>query len=203
MTVVLALAAGAAALTPAVIRHMDLTPADYPSDALLRGQQARVGVVVIVTPEGKPETCRLAQPSGVETLDLTTCRVVLRQARYDPARDGEGRATYARSRYNFAWTLGGVFGALPPLPDAPDYAMTIRPRPGESAEPVTVSVDTLIGEDGALLSCSVPDKADAPALAHAACRVLPSVWVADPVTAVDGTPVRCIATVTVRFTTQG
>ena len=203
MTAVLSIASAAATLTPAEVRHMDISSVDYPADALLRGQQARVGVEVTVTPDGKPETCRLTRLSGVESLDLKTCQVVLRQARYDPARDGEGRPVHGQLSTSFAWTLGGVFGKLAELPVLPDYTMTIQPRPGASAEPMTVAVDTLVGEDGTLLACSVPNAAEVPELARAACRVLPSVWVVATINGVDGRPVRCIKTVTIRFATEG
>lgn len=64
---------------------------DYPRAA----ERARVGGTVLfrfaVQPNGRVGECSVTRSSGSALLDATTCRLVQRRFRYEPARNAEGR----------------------------------------------------------------------------------------------------------------
>jgi protein TonB len=83
---------GGGAVTPA--RHIQgaLSGRDYPRAA----KRARAGGTVLVRytvgTDGRVQGCTITQSSGNQDLDEVTCRLIERRFRYEPARDGLGRA---------------------------------------------------------------------------------------------------------------
>lgn len=75
--------------TATLIRKM---LADYPSAAIRDGLQGRVGVKVMVGVEGRVTACEVVQSSGHAVLDRAACHVMMRYAKFNPARDASGRA---------------------------------------------------------------------------------------------------------------
>jgi protein TonB len=65
---------------------------DYPADALARGEQGTVLAQLTVDADGRVSGCAIVRSSGSRSLDDATCSIVERRARFDPARDAEGRA---------------------------------------------------------------------------------------------------------------
>lgn len=51
---------------------------------------------LFVTPEGRVSRCVIDEPSGSSEYDDVTCRQLARRARFDPARDAEGKAIEGR-----------------------------------------------------------------------------------------------------------
>lgn len=90
---------------------------DYPAEAMAKGIQGNVKVEVNVDADGKPTTCRVAQSSGSELLDQTTCRIVLERGRYLPAKVG-GKAVPGVVSNTTTWRLAdslpmdGYFAAI-------------------------------------------------------------------------------------------
>ena len=68
-----------------------VTPADYPTDALMKEQSGNVTALLEVAIDGRPTACRIAVSSKVASLDAATCSVLMRRARYDPPHDGAGQ----------------------------------------------------------------------------------------------------------------
>lgn len=68
----------------------------YPPAALRAGVEGRVGVAVTVTPAGRAGTCEVVATSGSGELDTATCRLALRNGRFEPARDRAGNAVATR-----------------------------------------------------------------------------------------------------------
>lgn len=79
----------------------------YPAAAQRRSEQGRVVVVVRIASDGTPSNCRIVASSGSTTLDQTTCALVLRNGRFEPAR-AEGGQKVASS-----WQSPGVRWVLP------------------------------------------------------------------------------------------
>ena len=55
----------------------------YPEEALARREQGEARFVALVGEDGRPEECRVVQSSGFEGLDVLTCRLLTRFAKYD------------------------------------------------------------------------------------------------------------------------
>jgi periplasmic protein TonB len=67
-----------------------LTTDDYPSSAMREGVQGVTGYRLDVGPDGKATGCNVTSSSGSAILDDTTCKLLLRRARFTPAKDAAG-----------------------------------------------------------------------------------------------------------------
>ncbi len=102
----------------------ELTGRDYPRAA----KRARAGGTVLVRytvgTDGRVSGCTVTQSSGNADLDSTTCALIERRFRYEPARDAQGRPVAdtltgrhiwwtepRRRQYPYEWKPGGE--ALP------------------------------------------------------------------------------------------
>lgn len=73
--------------------------ADYPSDALLMGEQGIMRMRLIVSAEGTVESCTIIKATNTAKLESPACKVMER-ARFEPALDAQGqpfRSFYATS----------------------------------------------------------------------------------------------------------
>ena len=82
-----------------------VTNDDYPAEALRNGEQGSVGIEFTVTPKGRASDCKVAQSSGSQLLDRTTCALITERARYNPALDAKGRAVAQTKRLRFRWQI--------------------------------------------------------------------------------------------------
>jgi protein TonB len=67
------------------------TVSDYPTEAIKNGWQGNVTVDLTVGPKGRATNCVVVVSSGHEVLDKTTCRILMRRARFKPATDASGQ----------------------------------------------------------------------------------------------------------------
>lgn len=82
-----------------------VTSADYPSEALRNELSGTVTVVLALDEEGRPDKCNIAVSSNVPALDSQTCTVLLRRAKYSPARDETGIAVRAATVMRVRWMI--------------------------------------------------------------------------------------------------
>lgn len=78
---------------------------DYPASALRAGQQGVVAFELGITPDGGVSRCFITRSSGVSALDDETCRVMMAQARFHPARDAQGHPVEGGYRGRIDWKL--------------------------------------------------------------------------------------------------
>jgi len=64
----------------------------YPPYAKRAGLEGRVGVKIHVDTGGVVSDCRVVMSSGVSVLDQTTCALAIRNGKFSPARNENGRA---------------------------------------------------------------------------------------------------------------
>lgn len=93
---------------------------DYPRSALRARVQGTVHLRFIVSPQGRVSECAVLRSSGNAALDETTCRLIKKRYRFDPARDEEGRATTDRFRGDHIWELGPEPPPIDVEPTIPD-----------------------------------------------------------------------------------
>lgn len=84
-----------------------ITDDDYPSSSLRNGEAGRVTVRLHVNDSGRADGCEIAISSGYHTLDEATCRLLVRRARYFPARDEAGRSVDGFISHSMSWRLSG------------------------------------------------------------------------------------------------
>jgi protein TonB len=107
---------------------------DYPAAALRAGEAGTVGFRLYVDETGTVSACYVTSSSGSAILDNTTCSLMKRRARFNPARDAAGQPIPAYYSNRLRWEI-----------------------PEESRVPATSWASTLrftIGADGQLNSCS-------------------------------------------------
>lgn len=68
----------------------------YPTRALRYGLTGTVGLTVTVMPDGKATDCVVTQSSGHAELDFAACKEIREKARFDPARDADGKPISAQ-----------------------------------------------------------------------------------------------------------
>lgn len=78
---------------------------DYPVAALREEQQGMVAFTLSIDPRGLVSNCVIARSSGSASLDDATCRVLQRRARFDPARDIDGKPVADLYSGRIKWVL--------------------------------------------------------------------------------------------------
>lgn len=86
---------------PATIFSVD----DYPAAAIRAQSQGTAGVRFWVSKEGKASDCRVVESSGTKVLDETTCNIIVRRGKYDPARTTSGEAIDSPAFTRVRWLL--------------------------------------------------------------------------------------------------
>ncbi|HEX8644146.1 MAG TPA: energy transducer TonB [Allosphingosinicella sp.] len=82
-----------------------ITTDDYPVAALRAEAEGEVFVEYRIGADGRVRDCAILRSSGVPSLDLTTCTLITRRARFTPARDKNGRAVPDARVQRVVWTL--------------------------------------------------------------------------------------------------
>ncbi len=78
---------------------------DYPKAALRAEETGTTGFRLDVSRKGKATACTVTFSSGSAVLDAATCSVLLRRARFSPARDANGRGVAGTYASRFRWML--------------------------------------------------------------------------------------------------
>jgi protein TonB len=77
--------------------------ADYPGAAWRAGAGGTVHIRFVVGRDGRVDDCSVTRSSGRGDLDSTTCRLIKRRFRYEPARDSQGKPVPEVVRGNHEW----------------------------------------------------------------------------------------------------
>jgi TonB family protein len=110
-----------------------VTNDDYPAEAIRSGQKGTVSFVLDVDHNGVTTKCVVENSSGSTLLDTTACTLLNARARFQPARDKDGKTISAQYHNRFRWELP----ERDPVPLA-SWVYEIR---------------YTIGENGEILSC--------------------------------------------------
>ena len=76
---------------------------DYPIEALKRDEQGTVGYALSIDSRGRPKSCRVVKSSGSTRLDVATCKILMKRARFRPARDSQGNPVEDVSTGEISW----------------------------------------------------------------------------------------------------
>ena len=78
---------------------------DYPSRALRENVEGTTRFHVSVGPDGRVTSCQVTGSSGSSELDSTTCSLISRRGRFNPATDGEGQPTSGNYSSAVRWQI--------------------------------------------------------------------------------------------------
>jgi protein TonB len=81
--------------------------ADYPPEALARGEQGTVCVQMTIGTDGRVRACAVLASSGSARLDETTCRIIRERLRFRPAISPAGDPVEDDMVSSLHWTLPG------------------------------------------------------------------------------------------------
>jgi len=89
-------------------RHLEgrFRGSDYPRGAGDAGAEGTVLAHYDVGVDGRVSNCRVVRSSGNAELDQTTCRLIERRFRYEPARDADGNAVPDVAGWEEVWWIG-------------------------------------------------------------------------------------------------
>jgi TonB family protein len=141
--------------------------AGYPRAALERGEQGDVGFRLVVGPDGRVGRCDVTQSSGSQRLDDATCRILLHDARFTPARDHAGTPVADVVASRVRWTL-------PPSLGLATY-ISSRDYPREAVrrhEQGRVEFELTISPEGVPSACRILASSGSAALDEATCRIM-------------------------------
>lgn len=82
-----------------------ITHQDYPLSAIRAGEEGTVSFALTVTPEGSVPGCEVTGGTAPDTLKLLTCELIRQRARFEPARDDQGRASGATYDGTVVWQI--------------------------------------------------------------------------------------------------
>ena len=158
VTMFLMAASMAAAPVPIDFQNL-MSPDDYPTDSLIKGDEGVVRFAVTISADGVPTACTVAQGSGSEFLDATTCSLLTHRAHFKPAQDEKGKPIVAVYRGNLRWQLPvdpKVPAATPPKPQQPgkvDLALAMKKLPEGVAAGTRLSLNMFVSEKGKIEQC--------------------------------------------------
>ena len=78
---------------------------DYPNDALRRGDEGTVGVLLTIGTNGRTSRCVVTASSRSSSLDAATCRILTERAGFAPALDRRGKPTIDRYSQRITWRI--------------------------------------------------------------------------------------------------
>ncbi len=89
---------------------------DYPAAALQRKEEGSVQAELTIGTDGRVKACRILRSSNSQALDSATCNILMRRARFTPARDSNGNPvedTYVTPP--ISWRIVDDEPAAPPM----------------------------------------------------------------------------------------
>ena len=170
------------------------TGADYPEEAIRRGEEGTALVLLLIDTAGHVDTCTILETSGFPDLDQQTCKLIQAHAKFVPAKDDIGSSVFSLYRIPVTWALGH----RPDVKVNPAFDIAINHGPPGVKLPLSMKISYFVTPDGTVTQCH-PTEPEAPAeLATLACKTA----VTTPYGVMRdhlGRPVSPMESVTVRF----
>ena len=174
-------------------------PSDYPAAQVRSGEQGRVYFSVLVNPAGAVESCSVIQTSGSAELDAATCALLLKRARYKPARDGTGKR-YALDRHSVGWSIPDFKRRPEAPPPPPLLTVTVAGFPDGGKDDRSVAVLLDIDKAGDIVRCEGLTDSKQRELIASACSQMATQWMPLPLTNRVGEKVTYLRRESVLFT---
>lgn len=121
-----------------------ITSDDYPPAAMLGDMQGATGVQMAISADGAVTGCTVILSSGHPILDDLTCSLLRLRARFEPARDRQGRAIASQLEKRIRWQMPK---------DAAGNTVRMPPP-----QPFSITVDFDIDEQGNVENCTTSSR---------------------------------------------
>lgn len=175
-----------------------MTNADYPESPRQRGEQGALRFRLTIDESGKPNKCEISKSSGSIAIDNLTCALMMRRAKFKPARDAKGAVI--PSIYSQTTTFQ-IMGEAPAVETLADMGFIVRTLP-RKAKRALLTLRVIVREDGKLDTCEIETSSGLPTVDAIACETVDargSLYVAH---LADGKAVRTMQGITVAFVAE-
>lgn len=184
------------------------SPDDMPAYVQINGITQFVLTRTTIAPNGTTQDCVAERSSGDPKLDALTCSIILRRAKFRPAKWIDGSPAYSIARGPITWAIGSPPSerehrkAFPP-----DLELKVDQLPKGVGRKAGIALMIAVDENGTIVECGDvppifrgPPAKFFPELTALACRK--AVSDLRPVVARDpsGKPVRSVQRASVLFT---
>ena len=143
---------GMAVAPQAIAADTWVTTDDYPPAALRARIEGVVTARLSIAASGTVNGCTVTASSGSRDLDDVTCQLMLRRARFEPARDGSGEAIAAESTRRVRWQVPRD------APDADEDAADGDELLLFASKPFSADVDFDVTATGTIEHCRATSK---------------------------------------------
>lgn len=192
--------AGAAVVAAAPIEpNTWFSSKDHPKTALAVAERGHIAYTIDVAPDGTAVRC---QPAGTTDLDSKVCELVMKRARFQPARDAQGQPAFGLHDGVASFLMPGNTARRP---DRAKLAVRVDQLPAGVTSPAYARVAFAVDGAGAISQCASAGGSGGrrmqivEALAPAACERLGKDYRAVVARNAAGEPVPSVQTVMVRF----
>ncbi|MBK8272154.1 MAG: energy transducer TonB [Sphingomonadales bacterium] len=110
---------------------------DYPPEAIRNYAEGTVVVKFTISTNGRVPVCEIAESSGSDVLDDTSCKLIRDRFRYTPAKGSDGKAIPETRTQRIKWRLPGGDERL------------------EEMTPSTLEIELIVAPDGSVKACKV------------------------------------------------
>lgn len=193
------LAVGAAQLPEPINIDRWITDSDYPPQAIRKNLQGSTRFKLVVDPTGQTESCSVILASGSDVLDNKVCELLIKRARFRPAKDVDGTNIYGTMTTSVNWRLlSGGFRVK-----SVDLILVVEKLPKSVKMPSKVSVGVLVNDKGSIESCAPqPEDKNAKILGAVACQQVQALLTFNPMTNLGKVPVRSMQNIDVGFNVE-
>lgn len=176
-----------------------IVPDDMPKEIVGQRVHITVSFDLTVGPDGTVSRCDADPSSGAAVVDQTTCLLLMKRARFVPARDEQGVSAYGVFRSYVIWDASNQNWRQP---IQTDVVLALNKFPPKLHPPIIISPTIMVDATGHVTRCEPGDSEAAKALGAIACRQVTAEWSAPVAKGVDGKLVASIQNVTVGFYPQ-
>jgi TonB family protein len=173
---------------------------DYPADLLAAGISGTVFARITVRPDGVVQDCVAEATSGNRELDTYTCRLIVKRARFAPAKWTDGSPAYGVVAVPVTWSIG-----MPRSEEqGADLELSVNQLPEDARSVVGLALEIAVDETGNIVTCvEYPSVASRPRyfpeLVRLACQQATTGLTVTPAVDASGRPVRSVQALSVRF----
>jgi TonB family protein len=178
---------------------------DYPAYLQQAGRSGTVFTRTTVRPDASIQNCTAEWSSGDPGLDAYTCAIIVKRAKFAPAKWTDGTPVYGVIRVPVSWVIGPRSEEDMLRATVPDLELSVNHLPKGARSIAAVSLEIAADENGRPVTCvewAPPKNArarDFPELVPVACQqVMAALTVIPPVDAF-AKPVRSVQSVLVNF----
>lgn len=183
---------------------------DYPAYLQQAGQSGTVYTRTTIRPDASIQSCTIERSSGDPKLDAYTCAIIVKRAKFAPAKWTDGSPVYGVIRVPVSWVISNGSNGVPSQEDMlratmPDLELSVNHLPKGAHSIAAVSLEIAADENGRPVTCvewPPPKKAREPRfpeLVPIACQqAIANLTVIPPVDA-SAESVRSVQSVSVHF----